>query len=117
MNTTVNTNDVIIQAPKVEKFADRPTCPACGHREHFRISMFLRNFFGFPTYSAIQRRYCRGGKPPSEALAVPGLPSAMAESLGFERKFECAGVYRPHHHMTCGRCQYDWFSETANGRG
>jgi hypothetical protein len=105
-------NDVIIRAPRPKPFENLYglECPKCGHRIH-RTMHFFRLALGLAMFTAVDAKYCAGGKPPSETRE--GVEAML---VGRERNFSCAGIDYPHLHCICTRCSYAWHMATKAGR-
>lgn len=105
-------SEVMVSAPKVEKFTPWPKCSACGeHRAGVR-GWWVWLAHG-AHYTRVNLSYCPGNKPPTE---MHGNPNPLAALLGrelpqHEATYPCAGIDRPHLHVICRMCSYHWMME------
>jgi len=130
---------------KIEPFSEFAACPKCGeadegiHMPQFQPPCPQGDFTSaciplsppslppvrMVGYSKINTRYCRGGLEPEAkeqdaSLAMVNAMASMINSkapqLGQPKLNICAGVYTEHLHKICIRCQYEYLTETKDGK-
>lgn len=110
LGTETVSDQVIVSSPTVEPFSEAAlrACRCCG----FRITGLdrIKNYLYSRSGAALGPRYCGGGKAPTEDRA--GIQAMMT---GQTEVFNpCAGVNRPHLHLSCGRCGFSLLMQTKD---
>ena len=114
---TINDDEFIIRAPRLERFRPEPslTCAKCGAHQFGRMATFVSSMFSSGVLSVFSVNYCAGGLAPTEQL--DGLMGSimMATTGSDERRHSCSGVHGGHLHITCKKCGFEVLSRTMDG--
>ena len=110
LGTETLSDQVIVPSPTVEPFSEQTmrNCRCCGTRvtRWDRLVAYLRG----RGINVLGARYCAGGKPPTEERRdIQAMMTGQTEMFN-----PCAGVTRPHLHLSCGRCGFSLLMQTKD---
>lgn len=91
--------------PKLEPWRRHRRCPACGESGRLRDQLLRLVWQAPDRHFAIG--YCAGGKEPTETVTVQSLMGPQQ----IEGRYDCAGVFEPHLHLTCRNCGHRFLSK------
>lgn len=105
-----------LESAEVVPFRFNPRCPACGSGQINLRRVWFTILYGHQLLH-VRPAFCAGSKAPTDEYTVQQQSMSVFGEVGpsqsrqFDVRNPCAGIERPHMHMTCCLCNHLWFTE------